>query len=351
MSEALDALVNFDDAPRNGARADGAAARIAETLKERMADAPDALYNESLTLAREGHLGQAVTRLNMLLCLDPDDADALLLLAKVHAAQGRPSEALARLDAAVAAGTLPPIGLREQLESAIRAERLREEESRARVASREKGEVAALRHEARTLRSETIRLEAEVTETRDRENRWKMATVGASLFGTAVILLITFLQSSPPPAAPARTSAEKPAIDLSLDGAPGSGERLDGPVAPASRLAGRPTLVRGESQPAAAAAPAVAEVAPSAPVSAPISKIETPPAEAPKVEAPTAKAEPVAKAGPTTHVVGSGDTLYKLAKRYYGDSSKWERIRDANASALKKGIDLKLGQELVIPAP
>jgi 5'-nucleotidase len=97
-------------------------------------------------------------------------------------------------------------------------------------------------------------------------------------------------------------------------------------------------------------------VAPSAPVSAPISKIETPPAVTPKAEAPAAaapaaKAEPVAKAGPTTHVVGSGDTLYKLAKRYYGDSSKWERIRDANAAALKKGIDLKLGQELVIPAP
>jgi nucleoid-associated protein YgaU len=47
--------------------------------------------------------------------------------------------------------------------------------------------------------------------------------------------------------------------------------------------------------------------------------------------------------------VASGDTLYKLAKRYYGNAGAWERIRAANADKLGGSIDLKLGTRLVIP--
>ena len=65
------------------------------------------------------------------------------------------------------------------------------------------------------------------------------------------------------------------------------------------------------------------------------------PVVTPAVETPTN--------GVVTHVVGSGDTLYKLAGQYYGDASRWERIRDANKAALGGKIDLKLGTELVIP--
>jgi nucleoid-associated protein YgaU len=48
-------------------------------------------------------------------------------------------------------------------------------------------------------------------------------------------------------------------------------------------------------------------------------------------------------------VVQEGDTLYKLSARYYGDASKWERIRAANASRVSRVHGLALGDELVIP--
>ena len=285
-----DALVRFDDPPRGDTEVGHSATeRIAATLKSAGVDAPNSLYDEALALAREGHLGQAQARLQMLLCLDPDDADAHLLMAKVHAAQSRPGEALARLDAAVAAGGLPAAGFREHLEAEIRAERAREEEHRARVAAREQGEIRSLRNETRTLRSEQVRLETEVTETRVRERNWKYAALGTSLVGTVVLLILSAL--------PGRETVAEPA-------APPAAEQV------------QPVVAVQE--------PAVEEVAP---------------------KPPTAKVGKVA----TEHVVGSGDTLYKLADRYYGDASRWEEIAKANKSTLRGRTDLTLGMKLRIP--
>ncbi|HND30405.1 MAG TPA: tetratricopeptide repeat protein, partial [Myxococcota bacterium] len=192
--------LDFDDVPRGSAEADGSAPqRIASTLRAAGIDAPSSLYNEALALARDGHLGQAVSRLQMLLCLDPDDADALLLLARVHAAQGRAADALARLDAAVAAGAVAPGGFRDLLEEEIRAERNREEEHRARVSAREQGEIRGLRQETRQLRSDNVRLEGEIQDILTRERNWKISTVAVALFATGVVLALMIL---PPVAAP-----------------------------------------------------------------------------------------------------------------------------------------------------
>ena len=52
---------------------------------------------------------------------------------------------------------------------------------------------------------------------------------------------------------------------------------------------------------------------------------------------------------PTTHTVVSGDTLGSIALNYYGKSSKWREIRDANPNVLGGGIKLSLGMNLNIP--
>ena len=51
----------------------------------------------------------------------------------------------------------------------------------------------------------------------------------------------------------------------------------------------------------------------------------------------------------TTHTVVGGDTLGSIALNYYGKSSKWRDIRDANPDTLNGGIKLSLGMELNIP--
>jgi len=47
--------------------------------------------------------------------------------------------------------------------------------------------------------------------------------------------------------------------------------------------------------------------------------------------------------------VKSGDSLYRIAKRIYGDASKFELIFKANSDILKKKTDLKIGQKLRVP--
>jgi nucleoid-associated protein YgaU len=52
-----------------------------------------------------------------------------------------------------------------------------------------------------------------------------------------------------------------------------------------------------------------------------------------------------------THRVAQGDSLYQLARKYYGDGSRWTLIRDANPSLEGNGVQgLRLDSELVIPA-
>ena len=301
------AAVEFDEPMRlhpKGHAPDDATSFIAQTLKTAGIDVPCSLYNEALRLARDGHLGQAHQRLQMLLCLDPDDADALMLTAKVSAAQGRPAEALGRLDAAVAAGMIAPAGFREFLETALRADQARDEDAKAKTMSREKSEVGALRNEARHLRAEAVRLEGEATDARERERLWKVAAITASGMGSLVILALVLTGARP-------------------------SETADRPVdaAPASALA--------------APGPAPSETTPSG--TAPI--VPTP-VVAPTVAVP---AIDIDEAHARTHVVGSGDTLYKLAKQYYGDAEQWEKIRDANQPVLKGKTDLKLETTLNIP--
>lgn len=50
------------------------------------------------------------------------------------------------------------------------------------------------------------------------------------------------------------------------------------------------------------------------------------------------------------YTVGAGDTLWKLAQRYYGTGSKWGVLYEANKSALDDPRMIYIGQNLIIPA-
>jgi len=64
-----------------------------------------------------------------------------------------------------------------------------------------------------------------------------------------------------------------------------------------------------------------------------------------------AKAEPLHEARPDTYVVQEGDTLYKIAMRFYGRSSAWSLIRDANKATISMDGRVKAGQKITLPSP
>jgi NitT/TauT family transport system substrate-binding protein len=69
----------------------------------------------------------------------------------------------------------------------------------------------------------------------------------------------------------------------------------------------------------------------------------------PMLASPT---KPVKPANPVDqqYVVKVGDTLSKLAERFYNSTSKWEKIFEANRESLKNPNYIYIGMKLVIPA-
>jgi len=62
--------------------------------------------------------------------------------------------------------------------------------------------------------------------------------------------------------------------------------------------------------------------------------------------------EPAGAAGvPRTYTVVSGDTLWKIAERVYGDGSAYTRIFEANRDLLERPDQVYPGQELTLPEP
>ena len=66
---------------------------------------------------------------------------------------------------------------------------------------------------------------------------------------------------------------------------------------------------------------------------------------------------PLPERGPTastttqdqTYIVVAGDSLSKIAKRYYGDANKWPRIHEANRDQISNPDLIHPGQRLKIP--
>ena len=52
---------------------------------------------------------------------------------------------------------------------------------------------------------------------------------------------------------------------------------------------------------------------------------------------------------PKTYVVQEGDTLFGIAKRFYGGIHSWKRIRDANKAVISADNRLKVGDTIVLP--
>lgn len=327
----------FDELPR-GAGNPGATEEIARTLRESGIDAPSGLYDEALALARDGHLAPASERLRMLLCLDPTDADASLLLGKILASRGQFQDALSNLDAAVAHGAVLPPGLRDRVEAGLQKQIRDAEEHRSRVAARERGEVQTLRAEAKSLRSENAGLELEVEELQRRVRLWSSAT--AVIAGVAAALLLATLVFGGGESTEETVAAAGPSEELVLT-----------PTASSVSSSAAPTVQPGEASAASGSGTVSVGATPTTQTASVVpAATAAPKAESAASAKPAASSKSASASGGTSHTVVAGDTLGKLASRYYGNSAEWPRIQEANKDQLGGGTSLRLGQKLKIPA-
>ncbi len=108
----------------------------------------------------------------------------------------------------------------------------------------------------------------------------------------------------------------------------------------AGAAAPTPTVVPSTSVSTAAPSPQRPSLA--SPVASPSVVVS---AAATPVPTPT-----TAETAAETYEVQSGDTLLSIAQQFYGDTSQWRRIYDANKDTIGPDPDkLKIGMKLTIP--
>ena len=286
----------------------------------------------------------------MLLCMAPDDAEARLMLAKVHVAGQRWQEALAALDEAQAHGQSVPMNLRRAVEDHIRAEDAAADEHRAALRAREQGEIKALRQEARRLRSENAMLLGRSTDLERETRKWAWTTAGVSSLAILFIIANMFIGG---PAA----SESVDEGDILVAGTDAAAEEAveEAPATPADRanraataLATEPELdgtnlevaVRGD------AARLSGEVVSHRQLrTAEQTLMATQGIASVDVEGVVV----LARSEGTTHTVAKGDTLSHISSTYYGDTQQAKRILRANKGTLKSAASLSIGQVLKIP--
>ena len=61
--------------------------------------------------------------------------------------------------------------------------------------------------------------------------------------------------------------------------------------------------------------------------------------------------DPSDQSAARTHRVVSGDTLFSLAKKYYGDTNQYRRIYYANRNRISNPRNIPVGMKLIIPPP
>ena len=110
--------------------------------------------------------------------------------------------------------------------------------------------------------------------------------------------------------------------------------------------------------------PAPAPVEGAKEKAAPLAEAKTKPVAAEEKAKPVAKQIPASTEKPAAtpvtakatrpaaqeYTVKAGDTLSKLAERFYNSMSKWERIYEANKDTLKNPNYIYIGQKLMIPS-
>ena len=116
------------------------------------------------------------------------------------------------------------------------------------------------------------------------------------------------------------------------------------------------TMVKAGSEQAESTVSSAASLPKEAPEPGEVELELSPEEKEPEVKQETAQAAPVPaepekkeEKGPRIHVVGQGDNLGNISRKYYGEFKRWKDIAEANKEILPDPNKLRIGMKLVIP--
>lgn len=299
----------FDEKPRRGG-GNGASGRIAKVLYQQGIDVSSQIYDEALDFIVDGDFFSATERLRMLYTLNPTDTGALILLSKTLAARKSWQEAKHYINIAAESGAKIPKNIEDFIEQGLIRDLHNADVERKRALARDRKEIKLLKKELRKIRSTNSSLNSKATYLTEKLNNAYYMCVTIAGISLAVVLHFIIQNSGNTTTAQETVQVQAPAEQPSLQ------EEIQEPTpAPEKPIIEEPTVVDEPDEP------------------------EEP--ERPVVREPQSQY-------PITHTIRAGESLGKIAERYYKNHRLWRRISQHN------GIDpskLQVGQQLEIPAP
>ena len=293
----------FDEKPRRGG-GNGASGRIAKVLYQQGIDVSSLIYDEALDFIVEGDFFSATERLRMLYTLNPTDTGALLLLAKTLAARKNWQEAKHYLNIAAESGAKIPKNIEDFIEQGLFRDLHNADVERKRALARDRNEIKSLKHEMRSLRSKNSSLNSKSTYLTEKLNNAYYMSV--TIAGISLAIIFHFIIQN------GKKTVEAPVQEIAVQ---------------EKQIEKTPTIHVQEP----------IENQPS------VEKIQ-------EVQEPDPEPDPPKEESkyPIVHTIRPGESLGKIAERYYHDHKMWKKIKDHNNIDPSK---LRVGQIIEIPAP
>ena len=310
----------FDEKPRRGG-AQGASSRIAKALYQQGIEVSSLIYDEALNFIAEEDFFSATERLRMLHTLNPTDTDALILLSKALAARKHWQEAKHYLNVAVENGARIPKQVEDFIEQGLIRDLHNADVERKRALARDRKEIKLLKKELRKTRSANSVLNSRTTYLTEKLNSAYYMCVTIAGISLAVVFHFMIQNSTKP-----QTVATAPQ------------KTIEQPIPKTATSQAKKQDIQ----------PVIVQENPPANVEKP--KVEKPEVvEKPKVEEPPKPKiiEPKSPY-PIQYTVKPGDSLGKIAEKFYRNHRSWRKISEHNSLDPSK---LRVGQKIEIPAP
>ena len=362
----------FDEQKRGDFDVNGPA-EIYKALRAQNIRSEVLLFDRAIDMCFERKFDEAEILIQSLLLLHPRDKNANILLIKILSAQKKFTQARLEIQKAKGRGTQVPSNIRMYVDEGIKREDIKKRNEIIQIVNKEKQKEEDLRNEIKKLRRERETLQNETLFLAEQTKKWYLIASCIAGFGLFIILALPYLMgnSETEPISKIQSSEKAPEKKSKASKESTSKEENDKSVFQTKSIG-----KRNENKPEKQQEKQIKKPSSNSAQNSSNKEI-IPIKESEKTKQITEKKKndqskeqrkkqekvittneinkiedpnpsPIGAEFPFTYIVQKGDTLDKIAEKYYGKKSEWKRIAENNDVSPR---NLQIGQKLTIVEP
>ena len=350
----------FDEQKRGDFDVNGPA-EIYKALRAQNIRSEVLLFDRCIDMCFERKFDDAEILVQSLLLLHPRDKQANILLIKILSAQKKYTQARQEIQKAKSRGSQIPSNVRMYVEEGIKREEIKKRNEIVQIINKEKQKEEDLRNEIKKLRRERELLQNESSFLAEQTKKWYLIASCIAGFGLFIILALPYFlnQADEKESQNEQTQTELKNLQKEVD-------RLTKELS-STKIPQNTKTTKQQNTPTQPVQQNIKTQNPSPDsskeqnnVGSTVPKETIPKKTVPKINSTEIESSnkvvsqkdsnPSSRKAnfPFTYIVQKGDTLDKIAERYYGKKSQWKIIAENNDVTPR---NLQIGQKLEIVAP